>query len=265
MLPQDRFPLSRADYPAAESAEALLSPSIITSADQAVTAYELKFLITADLAAKVESWAHANMRLDAFADPALGNAYQTTTLYLDTPHLDTFHRAEGFRRSKFRVRRYGHESILYVERKKRIDDTVAKRRADISMSDLSRLASDVVEESWPAGWFHQRIVHVALRPACRLTYDRVAFVRASDEGPLRVTLDRNIRGSSTDAWDLTPVDAGHRILADHVICEFKFRHALPQLFRDIIFSLDLQPGNCSKYRRMMLASGFPSSKDSPNA
>jgi hypothetical protein len=236
-------------------AEAVLSPSIFTGADNAVTAYELKFLLTGAVAAKVEAWALGHMRLDAFADPARGNGYQTTTLYLDTPRLDTFHRAEGFRRRKFRVRRYGNGSRLFLERKKRVDDTVAKRRADISFEELPRLASADVDAAWGASWFHDRVNGCALRPACRLTYDRVAFVCASEEGPLRLTLDRNIRGAATDRWDLEPVEGGQRILEDAVICEFKFRQALPGLFRDLIFSLDLQPGNCSKYRRMMAASG----------
>jgi hypothetical protein len=161
----------------------------------------------------------------------------------------------GFRRRKFRVRRYGIESKLYLERKTRWGDRVRKRRSDAPLEDMPLLAGDGTRTDWSGQWFCDRIALRGLRPACRITYDRTAFVRATPAGPLRLTLDRTIRGTPTDCWDLSPVD-GEEILPGFVVCEFKFRQSLPELFRGLIEQLKLEAGSISKYRRVMTSAGI---------
>ncbi len=244
-----------------------LSPSIQRVVGEAIAAYEMKFLIDDALAQQVEDWAAAAMIRDAYADPAQGGAYQTTTLYLDTPGRDVFMRSEGHRRRKFRLRRYGSEERIYLERKTRQGNRVAKRRSDVPLCELAGLTCALEEllqrhtngtGNWPGQWFRERVTKQSLMPACLLTYDRTAFVRPMEpgmDGPLRLTLDRRIRGQAAQTWELIPLDGGHAILPGHVICEFKFRGAMPNLFKDLINRLQLQPGSVSKYRRMMLATG----------
>jgi len=116
------------------------------------------------------------------------------------------------------------------------------------MEELDALRSSATIESWPGAWFHAKVLAMPLQPACLLTYDRTAFVKINGEGPLRLTLDRRIRGVGAEGWDLTPLDAGHAILPEHVICEFKFRGAMPNLFKDVIHTLQLEAGSVSKYR-----------------
>ena len=241
---------------AGESGAELLSPSIQRTVGEQMAAYELKFLIHERVAQLVESWAAGAMQRDAFADLKHGGAYQTTTLYLDTPKRDVFHRSKGFRSSKFRLRRYGSENLVYLERKTRRGDRVSKRRCDVPMCEMAALANQEVAAAWPGAWFHDRVAKFPLRPSCRLTYDRTAFVKMTEDGPLRMTLDRHIRGLMAQEWDLTPLDAGHNILEDHVVCEFKFRGSMPGLFKQVIHTLQLEAGSVSKYRRMMLASGL---------
>lgn len=243
--------------------QALLSPSIQRTVGEDMLAFELKFLIAESLAQQVQAWAAAHMQADAYADPRLGGAYQTTTLYLDTPQRDVFHRAAGHRSRKFRLRRYGSESRIYLERKTRRGDRVEKRRSDVQLHELATLAEPPQANGWPGDWFHTFITERTLRPACRLTYERTAFVQSSEQGPLRMTLDRQIRGAIAHHWDLTPLDEGHGILHEHVICEFKFRGALPGLFKQVICDLQLEAGSVSKYRRMMLATGFAAGEGQP--
>lgn len=253
-------PSANATQCAGESRAELLSPSIQRTVGEQMAAFEMKFLIHDSVAARVESWAVDAMQRDAFADLANGGAYQTTTLYLDTPQHDVFHRAKGFRASKFRLRRYGSEPRIYLERKTRQGDRVSKRRCDVPMCEMETLSKGALDEAWPGAWFHERVLGFPLQPSCRLTYDRTAFVKLTDDGPVRMTLDRRIRGLMAGAWDLTPLDAGHGILPEHVICEFKFRGTMPGLFKEVIHTLQLEAGSVSKYRRMMLAAGMTPSE-----
>ena len=85
----------------AEPAGPVLSPAL---ADGAGQAFELKFLLPADRAGFVESWARRWLRPDPHG---LGGAYRILSLYCDTPGLDVYHRAPGYRRRKYRLRRYG--------------------------------------------------------------------------------------------------------------------------------------------------------------
>jgi hypothetical protein len=242
-----------------QPADELLSPSIERSAGEAMEAYELKFLVPQAVARQLQHWATQQMQPDPFGNPRLGGAYLTTTLYLDTPQRDVFYRADGFRRRKFRLRRYGIEPKAYLERKTRGSDRVKKRRCEVPLHELpARMtaplpAGDSPADTWAGEWFRERIEHRGLRPACLLSYERTAFVRPTPDGLLRVTLDRELRGLAASDWDLTPLTDGHRLLPEHVICEFKFRGALPNLFKEVILNLHLEDRGVSKYRQIMLA------------
>lgn len=239
----------------------LLSPSIQRASDDLLPAFELKFLVSTAIALEIEAWGAKTMQRDRFADPQLDGAYQTTTLYLDTPAYEVYHRAQGHRRSKLRLRRYGQESRVYLERKTRRGDRVRKRRSDVQLGELPLLLQNV-HQPQPDAWFCAYLHSGGFRPACRMTYDRTAFVQPSEDGPLRLTLDRRIRGIPAEDWDLTPLDDGHGILPDHVVCEFKFRAALPNIFKEMIRELCLETGSVSKYRRMMVAAGIVGGEDS---
>src|SRR5438105_4303324 len=91
-----------------EPAGVLESPSLFgPGAETESVAYEVKFLLTEAQASEVVSRIATKLSLDPYADPAMGNAYLTTSVYTDTPTFDVFYRTEGYNRDKFRVRRYG--------------------------------------------------------------------------------------------------------------------------------------------------------------
>ena len=236
--------------------DALLSPSIQRMAGERVPAFELKLVIPESLAQTLEAWAERQMERDRFGNAEDGGAYQTTTLYLDTPQLDVFHRSPGFRRRKDRLRRYGEEQRIYLERKSRRGDRVRKRRSDARLDDLQYFSAAEAATDWPGAWFQERIALQSLRPTCRVTYRRTAFVQATSQGPVRLTFDRQIRGVPESDWNLAPVETGECLLADLVVCEFKFREALPSLFKSVILDLQLQSGSMSKYRRLMARHGL---------
>jgi hypothetical protein len=233
--------------------ERIESPSLGTTADGAGPAFELKFLLPEGLAQAVDAHVRGRLPLDPHGDPALGGAYQTTTLYLDTPALDVLNRTPGFRRRKYRVRRYGASADVFLERKTRQSDRVCKRRAVVPGEELGLLADPTAAPGWSGEWFHRSLLVRGLRPTCLVGYQRTAYMGASAEGPLRLTLDRGVRGLPVHDWEVGPCRDGLPLPAGQVIVEFKFRAALPVLFKELVREFRLQPGGVSKYRLCMQA------------
>jgi hypothetical protein len=176
-----------------------LSPSLARVACGA-PAYELKFLLGQAQAERVECWARRHLAFDPHADPARGHAYRVHTLYLDTPRLDVFHRAPSYKRHKFRVRQYGDEPFVFLERKTKTGDRVAKRRTRVADDELARLDGFSPDADWAGHWFRRRLGTRGLRPSYQVSYDRVAHVGHSADGPLRLTLDHRVRCVPADGW-----------------------------------------------------------------
>jgi hypothetical protein len=223
------------------------SPSLRPREPEA-PAFEIKFLLSEGQAREVEGWATRRLVLDPHGEAALGGAYRTTSLYCDTPELDVYHRTPGYSRRKYRVRRYGTGTSAYLERKSKRGDRVAKQRQAISAEELALLARPVALEDWSGQWFHARLLERRLRPACKIAYHRLAWIGSCPEGPLRLTMDRRIRGMLTDEWDLGSFEGGRPVLAEQVILEFKFLSALPFPFKELMSEMGLVPTPISKYR-----------------
>jgi hypothetical protein len=244
---------SLAAYPSSRTAEEFASPSLRPAGGPA---YELKFLLDDALAAEVEAWARRRLALDPHADPALGGAYRTTTLYCDTPEHDVYRRTGSYGRRKFRLRRYGQSAQVFLERKSKRGDRVRKRRTAVPADELALLAHPLSVTTWPGHWFHRRLLVRRLCPACHVTYDRLAFVGAGGEGPLRLTLDRRLAGWPAGAWTLTPAGVARPFLTGHLILEFKYRAVLPAPFKELIGAFRLGPAPVSKYRLCLEAWGL---------
>jgi hypothetical protein len=213
-----------------------------------VPAFELKFLVSAAVGDRVQSWASSELRLAPDPHGDVDGAYTTASLYLDTPQLDVYHRSESYRRRKFRIRRYASSPGVYLERKTKSNDRVSKRRSPIAESELGALALPMSLETWPAHWFHRRIVLKRLGPACWITYRRTALVGSCAEGPLRMTIDRDVRGALAGEWRVPVLEGGAGLLNGLVILELKFLRALPLPFKRVVEEFRLTPAPVSKYR-----------------
>lgn len=233
----------------------LESPSLCHPHERHAPAFELKFLLPEPVARDVEAWAQQNLAFDAYADPSAGHSYLTTTLYLDTPAWDVLNRSAGFERRKFRLRRYGAEDTIFAECKTRHGDQVRKRRDSVAHNDLPRYLETEAAAERDEAWFPQQVVAHALRPACRISYRRTAFMSQGASGALRLTLDRQVRGELESLWRTDTVVSNPEVLPGEVICEFKYRDSLPALFKQVIGDLKLEPASCSKYRRVMRTLG----------
>ncbi|HYC77603.1 MAG TPA: polyphosphate polymerase domain-containing protein [Planctomycetota bacterium] len=239
---------------AALDPDALLSPSVLRGEADGAVAYELKFLVDEATARRVEAWAAAALRRDPFGAAAADGAYPTTTLYLDTPALDVLHRAPGLAGRKYRVRKYDDGGTLYVERKERRGDKVRKRRSALPAAALVDAASDAGAAGL-ASWFFEEAAAGGFRPTCTVGYRRTAFLDVDAAGPIRLTLDRTVRGGPSTAWALVEPATPTHVLAESVICELKFREAMPARFKRLVEETALAASGVSKYRRVMEACG----------
>ena len=153
-----------------------------------------------------------------------------------------------YKRKKYRIRRYGLHPSLFVECKSKRGDRVKKRRVVIAVAEIATFAEPLADPSCAACWFHERVNRLRLQPACLVAYDRTAFAGTANDGPLRLTLDRNIRGILAAEWLCDPCDEGKLLLPDQVILELKFHTFLPEIFRTLVQMMRLTPGVVSKYR-----------------
>jgi hypothetical protein len=231
-----------------ESNDAPGAPEAGTDRPPLGPGFELKFLVEHGLAADIEAWGRAHMALDPHGTTELAGAYHTTSLYLDTPRLDVYHRVRWFKRRKFRVRRYGTEACVFLERKTRRGDRVAKRRTSVPDGELPWLGRTQAEPSWAGHWFQRRLQLRGLAPACRVGYRRTALVADWGGSPQRLTFDRDLAGVPATSWSVAPLEKGLPLLVERVIVEMKFQGAMPRPFKDLVAASRLDPCRVSKYR-----------------
>ncbi|HEY7427476.1 MAG TPA: polyphosphate polymerase domain-containing protein [Gemmataceae bacterium] len=232
---------------AAACPEEAASPSLVSVAGGG-DAYEVKFRLTAREAEVAETWARKRLTPDPHGDDGV---YRTTSLYLDTPFLDIYHKTPGYRRSKYRLRRYGSQQWVHLERKTRRGDRVRKRRDAVSLEDVPRLL-----DAGGGAWFAPQVRQRLLQPVCWIGYMRTAFLSAASGGPMRLTLDRDVVGTTALGWTVPDRVDGRPLLLGEVILELKFRASLPTLFHELLAVLPSRLAGVSKYGRCVEAWGL---------
>ena len=210
-------------------------------------ASEIKFVVTSEVSCLIRAWARRHLDADPHGSGSFGDEYQTTSVYLDTADCDVFHRRGSFGRSKYRIRRYGHDGFAFLERKMRQPAVLAKRRTRVALDALDHLQRPTIEKEWSGRWFHRRLVARRLQPVCQIAYSRTARVALRDGDAIRLTLDSSL--SAHAACDLSFADGfAVPVLSGHAILELKYRGPAPALFRRLVEEFALNPQVASKYR-----------------
>ncbi len=264
--PRKHPPLSPSGERVSREESRFVSPSLRASAGDATAAssYEIKFLLESAAADAIEAHVRASLRPDPHGDPALGGAYSITTVYLDTPAFDVFHRARELDGAKCRVRRYGRGDQVYLERKRRKGNRVQKRRSGVEGAGLEQRLSGAGAAGWAGEWFREEVEARGFRPVCSLTYLRTAFFGTADEKHFRLTIDRGIMTSRASGWTVEPAGTTE-LLRGKAVCEMKFREAMPQPLKALVARFGLLPAAASKYRAACLALGLVPDKGAADA
>jgi hypothetical protein len=238
----------------------IMSPSTGTRENREF-ATEIKFLISPALAEQIRAWARARLSPDPNACGERSDGYQITSLYFDTGQFDVFHRRGSFGRSKYRIRRYGQSEVAFLERKLKTRGLLAKRRSVVQLSELEALSRGNAERGGDAYWFQRRLRARGLRPLCQISYRRTARVAMTQFGPIRLTLDDDVRALLAPGLRFSDRE-GDLILEGKIILELKYRYELPALFKHLIGEFALIPRSFSKYRQSVAVLGLQSSLDS---
>jgi hypothetical protein len=133
-----------------------MSPSTETRENRAFAA-EIKFLVTPKLAEGIRSWAASRLSPDPHAALDDTGSYEITSLYFDTECFDVFHRNGSFGKSKYRIRRYGTEPRVFLERKLKTRGLLTKRRSSVGLGEIEQLARTPWEHGWAGMWFQRRL------------------------------------------------------------------------------------------------------------
>jgi hypothetical protein len=232
----------------------LTSPSIMR--ENRELASELKFLITPDVAAGVREWARHKLLPDPYGNGNAHDEYKITSLYFETELFDVYNRKGSFGRSKYRIRRYGSEEVVYLERKLKTNGLVAKRRSPAVTVEIKRLSAMTPDPSWLGSWYHRRVLLRGLKPICQIAYERTARVAMTSSGPVRLTLDENLRALPARDYHFQPDEDCLKVAPANVVMEMKFRGETPVLFKELIEKFALSPKKMSKYRLAAVALGL---------
>ncbi len=207
---------------------------------------EIKFLLSESSGIAVREWARSRLDADPHGGGTHGDEYRVSTLYLDTEARDVFHRRGSYGRSKYRVRRYGDEPRVFLERKLRTSSRLAKRPTDIPLDELLALKmADSADDH--ISWFRRRVSVRRLAPVCRVSYLRTARHAETEDGRMRLTLDYAMTASTADAFTLE-LSSPMALLTGQMILELKYRGAMPAVFRELAATFALRQGRSSKYR-----------------
>jgi hypothetical protein len=209
---------------------------------------EIKFLVPADQVDALRAWARGRLRPDPHGSGPFGDTYETSSLYFDTSEFDVFRRRGSYGRSKYRVRRYGDATELFFERKLKTHDHVSKRRSVVDARELPRLAAAETSKGWAGHWFHRRILARELAVVSQVAYERTALVHSNGHGPIRMTLDRNVRAVAATELAFHSLAGERSLIGSGAILELKFYRAIPPVFEEMISAFALSPRPISKYR-----------------
>jgi hypothetical protein len=200
--------------------------------------WEWKVLLAPGPAARVAERAGALLAPDPYAGAAPGGAYEVTSVYLAAPG-DRDHDSAP----RWRVRRYGGEPRLWLERKANRAGRVAKTRVAADATLAETRAADLPEGHPARGWLAE-VESLGLIPAVTVAYERRAWVLAGTNA--RLTLDGNLR--ARPAARRTPEGADGVPFQEAHVLEFKFDDAPPQPFRALLAEEGLLPRPWSKVR-----------------
>ena len=208
---------------------------------------EIKFIVSGDMADQIRTWAGGILSPDSDGGNHNGDGFRTETLYFDTPDLLVYHRCGSYKRGKYRIRRYEHSGNVFLERKLRRQNMVCTRRTAVPLEDLAYLGKTSVNADWPGWWFHKRLLLRKLSAVRRVHYRRIALVGSTDEGPIRLTLDDELKALAVDKFAFGPVD-GILPLSVGTIVEITFPGAVPAVFKRLVEEFALKPVRISKFR-----------------
>jgi hypothetical protein len=223
--------------------------------------FELKYLITEDMALRVRDFVRSYLDFDEYSVGKPNFSYPVHSLYLDSDDLKLYWETiNGIKnRYKLRLRYYdtNPKSPVFFEIKRRMNNCIMKQRGGVRQQYVpyllsghlphdEHLLSKAPKQMVALQRFCELMNRIHAKPKVHISYMREAYV--SDDAQVRVTIDRNVFGEE----NLSPsikIDMKDPVLsfAETVILELKFTNRFPNWFRDLVRMSNVMQCGAAKY------------------
>lgn len=213
--------------------------------------HELKYLINEGDAALIAQRLRSFMNMDPHAE---NGRYHVRSLYFDD-YWDSAYEEKmgGFsRREKCRIRVYDrNDSMIRLEFKGKQGSYIAKRSAKLTARELEQIWNGRCEELLRRDdpvcrHFYEQYVSRVMRPKVYVDYEREPYVL--QEGDVRITFDRNVRGAYPGFPMFHEGLVFHNALeTGKLVMEVKYTEFLPQIVRQMLLPRAAEFTAVSKY------------------
>ena len=202
--------------------------------------HELKFLVSEETLQRIRYRLMPLMTPDPHQGP---EGYTIRSLYfddfVDSAMADILAGVDD--RAKYRIRIYdGNSSFIRLEKK--------SKRANMCKKESKELTAEECQ-NYMAGTEHFMIPEMQakhMRPVCIVEYDRYAYTYPI--GNVRITFDRNIRGSARVQDFLNgKINCVPALGVNQHILEIKYDEVLPQFIAESVDTGNLLQQSFSKY------------------
>ena len=223
--------------------------------------FELKYLITEEMALKVRDFVRCYLDFDEYCIGKPDFSYVVHSLYLDSDDLKLYWEAvNGVKnRYKLRLRYYdtSPKSPVFFEIKRRMNNCILKQRGDVRQGYVANLLSGHLpreehllsktpKEMVALQRFCELMNHIHAKPKVHISYMREAYISSDDH--VRVTIDRNVTSEEHVTPTITSDLRKPRLhFANAVILELKFMHRFPNWFKDLVRMADVTQCGAEKY------------------
>lgn len=224
--------------------------------------FELKYLVTEDVALAARDFVASYLELDEFSQGKPQNSYFNHSVYLDSEDLDLYWDVinGNINRYKLRLRYYDDdpESPIFFEIKRRSDGAIFKQRAPVRREAVQALLegetpgpqhlhSDNPRYLAAIQRFSQLMLNLRAAPKTHVCYLREAWVTAHDNSA-RVTFDRDVCSVAKSVADLS-TDLENPVMpwGKQVILELKFTGRFPNWFGELVRIFGVMQCGVAKY------------------
>jgi len=225
---------------------------------------EYKYLVSEKLLSNIRATVLTYMNYDPYAQIRPHKDYTVRSIYLDTADLRCYReKYEGYKiRNKYRIRVYNEpkeDNLAFLEIKRKNENFISKDRAKLYFKNLQTLLctknteeyllkrTDGTSDVEEANKFLFHYASKQLIPSNLVVYEREAFVGKFGYD-LRVTFDKNLRGSLNPAFeDIFDEKNLRTAFPEYFILEVKFHQTFPAWVPQMITKFSLQRISVSKY------------------
>ena len=224
--------------------------------------FELKYIIKEEVAGAVRDFVSSYLEMDEYGATQPNFSYPVHSLYLDSDLLTLYQSTiNGDKnRYKLRLRFYDtrQEAPVYFEVKRRMNNTIAKRRGGVRreavdwliaghLPEPGLLVSKDPRQLFALQHFCQLMHDIHARPKAHIAYYREGWISRNDNS-VRVTMDREVRCEPDPSTRLTTrMDNPVFVFGADVVLELKFTNRFPDWFKDLVRIFGLMQCGAAKY------------------